>query len=553
MAIKIQGTTVVTDSRDLVNINSIENTISKPVNESPVDGTIDISDDITLSISQYSDLFDNQKGVQFQVSTTSDFSSGIIVDETINNAVNSYTVSVDSLSENQLYYWRARYFDTSNVFSQYSDATTFETGQFAYKGAAVFFDNFPTGYSIGDSYRHAVEEITDTNNEKKIIFVGRGANTLQIFMFDTEMNYLDGLDIDAASGEYNPSSITDLKDGTSGHFFVSTDRLIIKCEATSNSLSYIQAYGDDSSDAIILDIQADLTGTILLVSGYYTSNLDGEPAGYIAAYDTNLNLIKTLEINNGTLSGNTIYDARDIGVLSDGSVLLVGHDGDTLYFVIKFADANLSSTVSQDGYDEFINESSNQFVVPTSDGNAIIGADDLVLKVDADTDPGNVIVGRNIDSKPDKAYEDANNNFVVSNYSTSVKLGYFDGTDFSPIREIELDYSSTMEIFDSFLSEDGTVLYAGGRWYDGADYYPFCFAVPSDLNVNLNTPFVNKTDVQWVSTSFGLSSYSVPSQTTTSLGWVRTDGKTVPFNTTTVSSVSQLTEGTDLSLSKSEF
>jgi len=132
MAIKIQGTTVVNDNRELKNITNADNIIKQPTNESPADGATSIggsSISLTLTASSYNDLFGGQASATFQVSDASDFSN-LIVNETVSgSSVNSYTISDvrDILTESTQYYFRVKYTDTNSNESLFSDATTFTT------------------------------------------------------------------------------------------------------------------------------------------------------------------------------------------------------------------------------------------------------------------------------------------------------------------------------------------------------------------------------------------------------------------------------------------
>jgi len=132
MAIKIQGTDVINDTRELKNITNADNIIKQPTNESPTDGTTDIggsSPSLTLSASAYNDLFGGQASATFQVSDASDFSN-IVVNEIISgSSVDSYTISDIGtvLTESTQYYFRVKYTDTNSNESLFSDATTFTT------------------------------------------------------------------------------------------------------------------------------------------------------------------------------------------------------------------------------------------------------------------------------------------------------------------------------------------------------------------------------------------------------------------------------------------
>jgi len=70
MAIKIQGTDVVNDNRELKNITNADNIIQQPVNQSPADNTTDIgasSKSLTLQLSNYANLYGAQNEIVFQI------------------------------------------------------------------------------------------------------------------------------------------------------------------------------------------------------------------------------------------------------------------------------------------------------------------------------------------------------------------------------------------------------------------------------------------------------------------------------------------------------
>ena len=74
MAIKIQGTDVVNDDRELKNITNADNIIQQPVNQLPANETTNIgasSKVLTLELSNYANLYGTQGEVQFQIADTS--------------------------------------------------------------------------------------------------------------------------------------------------------------------------------------------------------------------------------------------------------------------------------------------------------------------------------------------------------------------------------------------------------------------------------------------------------------------------------------------------
>jgi hypothetical protein len=130
MAIKIQGTDVINDTRELKNITNADNIIKQPTNQSPTDGATGIGSSslsLTLSASAYNDLFGGQTSATFQVSDASDFLN-LIVNETVSgSSINSYTISdiTSILTESSDYYFRVKYTDTNSNESLFSEPTSF--------------------------------------------------------------------------------------------------------------------------------------------------------------------------------------------------------------------------------------------------------------------------------------------------------------------------------------------------------------------------------------------------------------------------------------------
>jgi hypothetical protein len=106
-----------------------------PTNVSPADLATDIGETPTLTGSTYYSLYGKaQKSSQWQVSTdntfaTTDYDSGEVVGVGVTHAVPDGNLSVSTT-----YYWRVRYRDTDDTYSEYSTPTEFET--------AASFNNF---------------------------------------------------------------------------------------------------------------------------------------------------------------------------------------------------------------------------------------------------------------------------------------------------------------------------------------------------------------------------------------------------------------------------
>lgn len=128
--------------------------VGQPYNISPSDGetlTAQVADTPTLEASAYISLFGKQqKSSQWQIDTTNDFtSSPLTYDSGEVVAVGiTHAVPEGNLSANTTYYWRVRYRNTDDTWSEWSNATEFDT--------AAAFNNFiatPTATpSLGASF-----------------------------------------------------------------------------------------------------------------------------------------------------------------------------------------------------------------------------------------------------------------------------------------------------------------------------------------------------------------------------------------------------------------
>lgn len=199
MAFKIQNTTVIGDTRELLNINEATFTgnthiklpagttaerpanvvdgsfryntdndslegyangvwvslgggatiIETPVNLSPADQEANVIaqfPNLTLEASPYKHLYDIPKanGI-WQVSVFSNFSN-TVVDATVSGTGNTYTLDT-VLDTNVTYYWRVKYEDTEGTQSAFSSPTEFTTA--ASFGPTVIGESFAGGYYTG--------------------------------------------------------------------------------------------------------------------------------------------------------------------------------------------------------------------------------------------------------------------------------------------------------------------------------------------------------------------------------------------------------------------
>lgn len=129
MAYKINGNVIINDSGEASLTNF--STIIKPTNISPPDNEANVSPvSVTLEITDYAGFYEGsipRKFVQFQVANVNTFASGNIVYESGNIAATSSNVIPSTLPQLETFYWRARYISNADVFSEYSDATSFTT------------------------------------------------------------------------------------------------------------------------------------------------------------------------------------------------------------------------------------------------------------------------------------------------------------------------------------------------------------------------------------------------------------------------------------------
>ena len=157
MAIKIANTTVIDDSRNLVNVGGLKTINSQsilgsgdiaaspaevktPTNVSPSSGSTNIGSTPALTGSTYYSLYGVAMAAgQWQVSTVSDFATTVVNTGDVAGTSVTYNVSDGILNTSTTYYWRVRYKDSNGVYSAWSTGTSFTT-------AASF------GPAIGDAY-----------------------------------------------------------------------------------------------------------------------------------------------------------------------------------------------------------------------------------------------------------------------------------------------------------------------------------------------------------------------------------------------------------------
>jgi hypothetical protein len=166
MAIKISGTTVITDNRELTNIESIGQVLAKPTIFSPTDGETNVDFDVTIQGSGFNATIGNRQYRQFQV----DLSTGDFSNPVVNELVNADSLTVDDsvsggpLSSQTNFKVRIRDADEFGNLSPYSDVVSFTTGDNPLEvlGSAVC-GGFYMG-TIGTSYYLIVAPVSEGQN-----------------------------------------------------------------------------------------------------------------------------------------------------------------------------------------------------------------------------------------------------------------------------------------------------------------------------------------------------------------------------------------------------
>jgi hypothetical protein len=124
MAIKITGTTVINDSREIENVNDINRFIQQPEITSPADGDIDVALDVTIQGTPYSPLYtaDTRDYREFQV----DLQSGDFSTPERSNQVDSDSWVIDPiLDPNESYKIRIRDVSVNGTVSEWSEEVAF--------------------------------------------------------------------------------------------------------------------------------------------------------------------------------------------------------------------------------------------------------------------------------------------------------------------------------------------------------------------------------------------------------------------------------------------
>jgi len=136
MAIKVTGTTVINDSRELENATGLNNIVRKPTITSPTAAETDVGPTPTIAGSQYDAIFENTRDYrEFQIDLASGDFSSPVVSQQVN--ADSFTVS-SALSLDTGHKVRIRDVDTDGVASEFSDEVSFTTaGPFQVLGSST--------------------------------------------------------------------------------------------------------------------------------------------------------------------------------------------------------------------------------------------------------------------------------------------------------------------------------------------------------------------------------------------------------------------------------
>lgn len=144
MAYKINGNTIIDDGGNVTFANFPS--VGKPSNLEPIEGS-DVYGFVELVMSDYSGFYEGtipKKSSQFQVANINTFADGNIVYDSGNIADAPNSNLTISLTASETYYWRGRYSNNNDVYSEFSDPTSF-----VYAGVNVPPDGIGCTYQGG--------------------------------------------------------------------------------------------------------------------------------------------------------------------------------------------------------------------------------------------------------------------------------------------------------------------------------------------------------------------------------------------------------------------
>ncbi len=146
------------------------NEIRTPVNVSPAEAATDVMDTDTLDGSPYYSLYGvAMTASQWQVSTSSSFTTTAISTGDIAGTDTQYTMPAAALTVSTVYYWRVRYKNAEGVYSEWSAPTSFTTSAFFNSYITTptatpsnFGDAFEGGFYAGLIWNEISQSTTST-------------------------------------------------------------------------------------------------------------------------------------------------------------------------------------------------------------------------------------------------------------------------------------------------------------------------------------------------------------------------------------------------------
>jgi hypothetical protein len=171
----------MTKLTDVVLTSADRPEVRTPTNVSPANSATGIGETPTLTGSAFQSLYGiAMTAGQWQVSTVSNFASTVVSTGDVAGTSVSYTVLGGVLAINTSYFWRVRYKDADNVYSEWSTPTSFTTASvfnnFIATPAATpanFGDAFEGGFYAGMIWNQVTQSSTSTA-------IGTGSKTFTV-------------------------------------------------------------------------------------------------------------------------------------------------------------------------------------------------------------------------------------------------------------------------------------------------------------------------------------------------------------------------------------
>jgi len=531
MAIKIQGTDVINDDRELKNITNADNIIQQPTNQTPADGATDIGAStlsLTLATSSYNDLYGGQGSVRFQVSDTSDFSS-IVIDETIvSTTTNSYTIDdirIDLTDGETTYYWRSQYQDVNGKTSLFSDPFTFVTAltfpevdkpaitspsdgatdigesptitssSFSTTGVSDTHESSDWEIATDSSFSNIVyQSLNDTSNLESIV-VPAGV------LSDNQTTYY--VRVRHTGVNLNVSEYSDVVS------FTTTDVFFVPAITSNNGFNT-----DNNNSNVVYefenynDIVTSPDGSSVYAVGrqpYFAqpSDFNNSTMATFYEFDKNLNFVKTFSISAINASGGDEFTVFSMNVLNNGNIVLVGSYsfGEAVIVIIDpVSETIIAQTAYQDDNNEIdryarIIQHSNSNIIFTA-GMTVGGGATVYYIASFDSTDLSVINEAYVDTGSGEfndCIEDNDGNIVAvaadsniepNNNSEVGLLIKFDPSDLSIIQSAVYETSGSRTTFDRIsLDNDGNYILTGLHNTSNTDGYHFTTVNSSNLSV----------------------------------------------------------------------